>query len=86
MPALNCEYKPSKKTKNLLHYIASYVIISFVGRTVQREPLAQAVEHLTFNQGVDGSSPSWLTKISVAPWSSGLRHRPFTAVTRVRIP
>jgi hypothetical protein len=21
-----------------------------------------------------------------APWSSGLRHRPFTAVTRVRIP
>ncbi len=25
------------------------------------EPLAQLVEHLTFNQGVDGSSPSWLT-------------------------
>ena len=24
-------------------------------------PLAQLVEHLTFNQGVDGSSPSWLT-------------------------
>ena len=25
------------------------------------EPLAQLVEHLTFNQGVGGSSPSWLT-------------------------
>ena len=27
------------------------------------EPLAQLVEHLTFNQGVPGSSPGWLTKI-----------------------
>ncbi len=26
----------------------------------QHEPLAQLVEHLTFNQGVEGSSPSWL--------------------------
>jgi hypothetical protein len=26
------------------------------------EPLAQLVEHLTFNQRVEGSSPSWLTK------------------------
>jgi hypothetical protein len=25
-----------------------------------REPLAQLVEHLTFNQRVEGSSPSWL--------------------------
>ena len=25
------------------------------------ESLAQSVEHLTFNQGVEGSSPSWLT-------------------------
>ncbi len=25
------------------------------------EPLAQSVEHLTFNQGVTGSSPVWLT-------------------------
>jgi hypothetical protein len=25
------------------------------------EPLAQSVEHLTFNQGVEGSNPSWLT-------------------------
>ena len=24
------------------------------------EPLAQLVEHLTFNQGVVGSSPTWL--------------------------
>jgi hypothetical protein len=27
------------------------------------EPLAQSVEHLTFNQRVEGSSPSWLTKV-----------------------
>src|SRR5699024_12618395 len=26
------------------------------------EPLAQLVEHLTFNQRVSGSSPLWLTK------------------------
>ena len=26
-----------------------------------KEPLAQLVEHLTFNQRVEGSSPSWLT-------------------------
>ena len=25
------------------------------------EPLAQSVEHLTFNQGVTGSIPVWLT-------------------------
>jgi hypothetical protein len=29
------------------------------------EPLAQSVEHLTFNQRVEGSSPSWLTKFFV---------------------
>ena len=27
--------------------------------------LAQAVEHLTFNQGVAGSSPAWLMKNSI---------------------
>ena len=27
------------------------------------DPLAQSVEHLTFNQGVDGSSPSWVTNV-----------------------
>ena len=27
------------------------------------EPLAQSVEHLTFNQRVEGSSPSWLTHV-----------------------
>jgi hypothetical protein len=30
------------------------------------EPLAQLVEHLTFNQGVEGSSPSWLTTVKQA--------------------
>ena len=50
------------------------------------EPLAQLVEHLTFNQRVEGSSPSWLTILFFVPLVKWLRHRPFTAVTRVRIP
>jgi hypothetical protein len=33
------------------------------------EPLAQLVEHLTFNQGVAGSSPAWLTIYgAIAKW------------------
>ena len=31
------------------------------------EPLAQSVEHLTFNQGVTGSIPVWLTKYGSVP-------------------
>ena len=45
------------------------------------EPLAQLAEHLTFNQGVDGSNPSWLAK-TMAPWRSGLTHQPFTLAFR----
>jgi hypothetical protein len=37
------------------------------------EPLAQLVEHLTFNQGVEGSSPSWLTTLCGS--GSGVEHR-----------
>ena len=36
--------------------------------------------------GVRIPSPRLFTPAYVAPWSRGLRHRPFTAVTRVRIP
>jgi hypothetical protein len=39
----------------------------------QHEPLAQLVEHLTFNQGVEGSSPSWLTLTCGS--GSGVEHR-----------
>jgi hypothetical protein len=40
------------------------------------EPLAQLVEHLTFNQGVEGSSPSWLTFIIIMRvWRNGRRTR-----------
>ena len=35
----------------------------------QNEPVAQLVEHLTFNQVAEGSSPSWLTE-NVSPSSS----------------
>ena len=45
-------------------------------------PLAQLVEHLTLNQGVQGSSPWWCT-IS-GPLVKRLRHRPLTAKTGVR--
>ena len=51
------------------------------------EPLAQLVEHRTFNPGVAGSSPARLTiLISVVPSSRGLGHSPFKAATRVRTP
>ena len=32
-----------------------------VSHPINNEPLAQSVEHLTFNQGVTGSIPVWLT-------------------------
>ena len=51
-------------------------------------PIAQLVELPAHNRSVPGSSPGGPTNFIaiMAPWSSGLRHRPFTAVTRVRIP
>ena len=38
------------------------------------DPLAQSVEHLTFNQGVVGSSPTWVTmkKLSLSGSPEGL--------------
>ena len=30
-------------------------------KIVRRDPLAQSVEHFTFNEGVDGSNPSRIT-------------------------
>ena len=47
-------------------------------------PLAQLVEQLTLNQRALGSSPRWRT--IMARWSSGLRLRPLTPATGVRIP
>ena len=48
------------------------------------DPLAQSVEHLTFNQGVPRSSRGWIT--NYGPLVKRSRHRPFTAVTGVRFP
>ena len=44
--------------------------------------------HVLWEHGAGGSNPFTPTQIAsyVAPWSRGLRHRPFTAATRVRIP
>ena len=47
-------------------------------------PLAQLVEHLTLNQGVVGSRPTWIT--ICGRLVKRLRHRPFTAVSGVRVP
>ena len=50
----------------------------------QVDPLAQSVEHLTFNQGVPRSSRGWITICGLfVKW---LRHRPFTAGSGGRIP
>ena len=46
----------------LLEYLNR--VLSF-GYHIYYGPLAQVVEHLTFNQVVRGSSPRWLTKKSV---------------------
>ena len=37
-------------------------------------PLAQVVEHLTFNQVVRGSSPRWLTRIKTVEHGSNLQY------------
>ena len=43
--------------------------LSELFRIIQNEPLAQSVEHLTFNQRVGGSSPPWLTcNAEVVQW------------------
>ena len=44
---------------------------------------SSAVEHPAVNRRVVGSNP---TRGVHGPLVKGLRHRPFTAVTRVRIP
>ena len=40
----------------------------YLDKILQCDPLAQSVEHLTFNQGVPRSSRGWIT---TAHWSSG---------------
>ena len=39
------------------------------------DPLAQLVEHLTFNQGAWGSNPQWVTIWGVRVWRNGRRGR-----------
>jgi len=42
---------------------------------LEYDPLAQPVEHLTFNQGVDGSSPSWVTNGRLAQMGERLPYK-----------
>ena len=39
-----------------------------------------------WGRGFESLHPDLAHLVLMAPWSSGLRHRPFTAATRVRIP
>jgi hypothetical protein len=56
----------------LKNYCIEYFNMLLLILSSRDEPLAQLVEHLTFNQRVEGSNPSWLTIfILVARWSSG---------------
>ena len=56
--------------------------------------VAQMVAHVLWEHGAGGSNPFTPTSLvfhlgtlrHMALWSRGLRHRPFTAATRVRIP
>lgn len=41
----------------MLHFLKKYYIITFV--FTRYAPLAQLAEHLTLNQGVQGSNPWW---------------------------
>ena len=45
--------------------------------SLRNEPLAQLVEHLTFNQRVEGSNPSWLTISSLWPVGQAVKTPPF---------
>ena len=60
------------------------VVGSSPTRGAIHDSLAQLAEHLTFNQGVPRSSRGWVTNFG--PLVKRLRHRPFTAVSRVRFP
>ncbi len=55
--------KQSWKRKKQVRLRSKTSSVSFMNnhRGINCEPLAQLVEHLTFNQRVEGSSPSWLT-------------------------
>jgi hypothetical protein len=50
-----------KLVKKLCPALDNRFYIRYNYQCCEREPLAQLVEHLTFNQGVGGSSPPWLT-------------------------
>ena len=43
-------------------YMSFLFVITLFKVDMIKGPLAQAVEHLTFNQVVSGSSPEWLKK------------------------
>ncbi len=41
-------------------------LVGYNSQGLENDSLAQSVEHLTFNQGVRGSNPRWVTKEPVA--------------------
>ena len=74
--------------------MARNAVCGFEGMYLRYSSLAQSVEHAAVNRSVVGSSPTggvflyieiFLYKVS-GSLVKRLRHRPFTAVTRVRFP
>ena len=70
-------------------------MFGFEGLKPLYSSIAQSVEHSAVNRSVAGSSPAWgarsnptkrETEETVGSMVKRLRHRPFTAVTRVRFP
>ena len=66
-------------------------MFGFQGTEKIYSSIAQSVERMTVNHDVVGSSPTWGVDVSIEANEivygsvvKRLRHRPFTAVTRVR--
>ena len=61
-------FRPYKTNycKNILFFLTLSLNIGIILKlSIFYDPLAQTVEHLTFNQGVRGSNPRWVTKRKV---------------------
>ena len=75
-----CEQEISKKE------VDNNVSILYTKNLIRHDLLAQLVEHLTFNQGVDGSSPSWVTISLIWPVGQAVKTPPFHGGIKGSIP
>ncbi len=54
--------------KNLCFMLDNRPFCCYNNLVSENDPLAQSVEHLTFNQGVRGSNPRWVTNKNITPF------------------